>query len=191
MYGWIYCFDAETGAENWSVQHGLSAFDYIMCLEDRLYFTQFNEQLICMDASNGDVIWEWNEFPHTGQLMHAFSPALTHWFDPADNRPVICFRAEQDGGLHAIKDMGDIGEFVWGWGINTTSVYGSPVYNNGVVFFGEGDSIYLLGLAASNGNQVFNAVIDNGPYGHGSYGQAGVAFDKLIVSCIDGVYCFE
>ena len=80
---------------------------------------------------------------------------------------------------------------LWIWGQNKVSVFGSPVYNDGIVYFGEGASDYLLGLDASTGNEVFNAVIDNGPYGHGSYGQAGFAYGKLVVSCIDGVYCFE
>jgi hypothetical protein len=141
--------------------------------------------------TNGDVIWEWDEFIHTGSVMHAFAPALACWNDPSDARPVIGFRGEEKGGFHVIKDLGDTGEFQWGWGIEKISVYGSPVYNDGIIYFGEGASDYLYGFDASTGAQVFSAEIDNGPFGHGSYGQAGFAYDKLIVSCIDGVYCFE
>ncbi len=190
MSGGIYCFDADSGVMEWSVPHGTSAYDYIMILGDRLYLTQYDEQLICMNPTNGAVIWVWNEIFHTGSVMHKFAPALTYWIDPADSKTVICFRGEDKAGLHAVKDNGSSAELLWGWNISTTSVYGSPVYNNGVVYFGEGDSDLLRGFNTS-GTQVCFAAIDNGPSEHGSYGQAGFAYGRLVASCVDGVYCFE
>ncbi len=151
MYGKIYCVDADTGVLQWMSSHGLSAFDCMTILGDRLYFVQFNEQLVCLDATNGDLIWEWDEPMHTGSVMHAFSPVLTHWYD-TDGKPVLCFRAEENGGLHAIRDDGASASMLWCWGQNSVSVYGSPVYNDGIVYFGEGASDYLLGLDASTGN---------------------------------------
>ena len=63
--------------------------------------------------------------------------------------------------------------------------------DNGIVYFGEGDSPYLRGLDVANGKEVFTAQINQDGTMYGCYGQPGFGYGKLVVSSLDGVYCLE
>ncbi len=191
MTGVYNCFDANTGAQIWKTNYGKSSYDCMTIIGDRLYFVQILEKLVCMDLSSGAVLWEWKEMAHTGMFPHQFLPVMTYWIDSNDGMPVLCFRAEVDGGLHAIKDTGAKPALMWTWGWCDVSVMGSPVYNDGIVYFGPGEGDYLMGLDATNGKELYKIPIDSGSAGHGSFGQAAFAYDKLAVSAHDGVYLFE
>ena len=189
--GTIYCYDADTGGFVWQTNHGGSRYDCITILGNRLYLVQFDEDLICLDITDGHLVWAWHENIHMQPKQHQFASVLTYWYDPTDDLPVICFRSEQLGGVHAVKDLGAKPQFLWTWGWLTKSVLGSPIYNNGVVYFCEGVTDTFLGLDISSGKEVFWAKINGGPSSYGSYGQAGMAYDKLVIAAVDGLYCFE
>ncbi|GAB3721510.1 PQQ-dependent dehydrogenase, methanol/ethanol family [Nocardiopsis oceani] len=65
--GWFWCLDAETGQELWRYKHAVP-FDVSLCCGNvnrgcavangRVYFVTANAQLVCLDATNGDKVFQ-------------------------------------------------------------------------------------------------------------------------------------
>ena len=177
-----YCLDIVDGSVVWDVMYDAetSHWDAPLIVGDRLYYASYYQNLLCLDKTNGDLIWK---YTHTGSS--AWVTACTYWIDPADSRTVVYTGgAFGDGGVHAIKDMGDQPQLFW----ESPDFYAdaSPTLCNGVVYCGDVYSLAVHGFDCATGAEVFTQAVDSDVRAETAF-----AFGRMIVMARSGIYCFD
>ena len=184
------CMDADSDTADviWQVNHGgqTTHWNGPLVIDGRLYYAAgYNERLLCIDTTNGDLIWSFED-PDPGTIT-VWLTALTHWIDPVDEKRVVCFgEAYWVGGVRAVKDHGDHAELFWGYQSGSLYVDASPAYCEGNVYVGAYSDNSLHVIDALTGAQVTTISLNNGVRG-----AVGFAFGRLVVTTSSGVYCFE
>ena len=151
-------------------------------VDDRLYYSSYQQKLMCLNANTGDTIWEYTE-----STSSAWVSSVTSWVDPSDSKRVIYFSgALSSGGLWAIKDQGTYADLFWRSPVFYCDA--SPVFNDGVVYVGEVYTPFRLrGFDCETGAEVFAQSLNNVAI----RSAVGFAYDRLIVTNTNGVFCFE
>ncbi len=178
------CLDMTDGSTIWqrTDMPGTSHWAAPHIVDGRLYYSSYHQRLLCLDTSNGDTIWEYSY-----ATSSAWVSSVTSWVDPSDSKRVIYFSgALSSGGLWAIKDQGTYADLFW----RSPSFYcdASPVINNGVVYAGEVYTPYRLrGFDCETGTEVFTQTLNSAAI----RSAIGFAYDRMIVTNTNGVFCFE
>ncbi|MCD6217158.1 PQQ-binding-like beta-propeller repeat protein [bacterium] len=178
------CLDMADGSTIWqrTDMPGTSHWAAPYVTDGRLYYSSYYQHLMCLNADTGDTIWE-----YTDSSSAAWVSSVTSWVDPSDSKRVIYFSgAFSSGGIWAIKDQDTYAELFW----RSPSFYcdASPVFNNGVVYAGEvGSPCRLRGFDCETGAEVFTQTLNGAPI----RSAIGFAYDRMIVTNTNGVFCFE
>ncbi len=178
------CIDMADGSTLWQRTDlpGTSHWAAPCVVDGRLYYSSYHQHLTCLNADTGDTIWE-----YTASTTSPWVSSVTSWVDPSDEKRVMYFSgAFSSGGVWAIKDHGTYADLFW----RSPAFYcdASPVFNNGVVYAGNVRSPYnLYGFDCETGAQVFNQSLTGSPV----RSAVGFAYDRLIVTNTNGVFCFE
>lgn len=178
------CLDMADGSTIWqrTDMPGTSHWAAPYVVDGRLYYSSYHQRLLCLNTNTGETIWEYTESASSSPWISS----VTSWIDPSDDKRVIYFSgAFSSGGVWAIKDQDTYAELFW----KSPSFYcdASPVFNNGVVYAGEVSSPYRLrGFDCETGTEVFTQALNDA-----IRSSAGFAYDRMIITASDGIYCFE
>lgn len=119
---------------------------------DKIYFVGYSSFLVCLDASDGQLIWISSKFTDLGTLNTFASPILSEAGD------LVYLGTDKGFGAYNAST----GAVVWKetfsksfqtYRIMTAAVYTSKATNDAVVFFGR-DDWYLYAYNAYSGERV-------------------------------------
>lgn len=161
-----------SGSVAWSAALPVRGHSSPIVWEDRIFLTgasgengQVRRHVICLNRSNGDVLWNKVASVGGGEQLHK----MNSWATPScatDGESVVAFFGS--GGLHCFDFQGepmwsrDLGTFPGGWGVGASPIFfGDTVIQN---CDAEGDS-YLLAVDKRTGKDVWRTPRQSKPRG--------------------------
>jgi len=132
-FGFLVALDAGSGAEIWRQDLGSDIRTAPTISSGRIFVSTFDNQLFCLDASNGEILWNHRSFEEIARIMVSTSPAV-------DGDIVIA--PYSSGEIYAID--ADTGREAWSDSLSRTGrltplsaindIAGRPVLDRGIVF---------------------------------------------------------
>jgi len=137
----ITAYNLNTGSIEWREAIGDIETSPLL-IGNKLFVTLLNGKLICLDKTNGGIVWTYEIASNIGtKLLHS---------SPASDGQIIVFGAD-DGILYAV----DVNNGQLRWSTKTrSSIFASPSIRSGRVFVGSTDSMFHA-FDLSTGKQLW------------------------------------
>ena len=162
----LYALNARTGAKLWSYTTGGEVWSAAVVTGGIVYFGSLDGNLYALNARTGAELWSYNSGGGAPQVAVANG---------------IAYVPSGRGYLYALNAM--TGQELWGIPVNTAGL-SSPAIANGVVYSGgEGPSVSVYGVNASNGAILW----ENGVCGETLQASPAVADGVVYVYCDNNV----